>query len=330
MRSAIRPDEARGGSISGGAGASAGAGGRDNMVDPEYTEHLFYCQTQVGRLHCPGVGQLVKLRTWSFLLITVALAACGSLPAVRLTVIPSLTAGITPAQPGLPEEAILILAPGNGSRLVGQVHVEGIADSTFEQTLVIQVVLFPAEGGMDEPEQVLAQQPVMIQAELGQRGPFAADVAFDLAGLSEQPGEVRVFAASPRDGGITHLASAQVTLADSGASDLRVAEMHAERIAITSPGRADVVRGGSAHIEGVALASFEQTLVAEIYDVDGVLIGRAPITVMAADHGVMGPFVVDVTYTAAAAGPGRIVVLDPSPAFGQTLHLASVEVQIEP
>jgi len=109
-----------------------------------------------------------------------------------------------------------------------------------------------------------------------------------------------------------------------------VAEMHAERIAITSPGRADVVRGGSAHIEGVALASFEQTLVAEIYDVDGVLIGRAPITVMAADHGVMGPFVVDVTYTAAAAGPGRIVVLDPSPAFGQTLHLASVEVQIEP
>ena len=30
----------------------AGAGGRDNIVDSEYTEHLFYCQTQVGRLHC--------------------------------------------------------------------------------------------------------------------------------------------------------------------------------------------------------------------------------------------------------------------------------------
>src|SRR3989304_9822788 len=135
MRSAIRPDEARGGSISGGAGASAGAGGRDNMVDPEYIEHLFYCQTQVGRLHCPGVGQLVKLRTWSFLLVAVALAACGSLPAVRLTVIPSLTAGITPAQPGLSEEAILILAPGNGSPVVGQVHVEGLARSPLRQTL---------------------------------------------------------------------------------------------------------------------------------------------------------------------------------------------------
>ena len=278
------------------------------------------------------MGQLVKIRTWPVLLFAAVLAACDSLPPTGLTVMPSRTAGSTPQEAALPEEAILILAPGSGSRLVGQVHVEGIADSTFEQTLIVQIVLLPGAGGdgVDQTEQVLAQQSVMIQAELGQRGPFAADVAFDLAGLSEQPGEVRVFAASPRDGGITHLASAQVTLADSGASDLRVAEMHAERIAITSPGPADVVRGGSAHIEGVALASFEQTLVAEIYDVDGALIGRAPITVMAADHGVMGPFVVDVTYTAAAAGPGRIVVLDPSPAFGQTLHLASVEVQIEP
>jgi len=302
------------------------------MVDPEYTEHLFYCQTQVGRLHCPGVGQLVKLRTWSFLLITVALAACGSLPAVRLTVIPSLTAGITPAQPGLPEEAILILAPGNGSRLVGQVHVEGIADSTFEQTLVIQVVLFPAEGGAGDGGQVLAQQPVMIQAELGQRGPFAADVPFDLSGASDQPGEVRVYAASPRDGGITHLASAQVTLAASGESDLRAAgdRTHAERIVITAPSPAGVVAGGTAHVEGVGLASFEQNLVVELYDVEGVLIGSAPTTVSAVDLGVPGPFAVDVAYTLAAAGPGRIVVLDPSPAFGQTLHLASVEVQIEP
>jgi hypothetical protein len=274
----------------------------------------------------------VKLRTWCFLLIAVALAACGSLPAVRLTVIPSLTAGITPAQPGLPEEAILILAPGNGSRLVGQVHVEGIADSTFEQTLVIQVVLFPAEGqdGAGDGGQVLAQQPVMIQAELGQRGPFAADVPFDLTGTSDQAGEVRVYAASPRDGGITHLASAQVTLAASGESDLRAADTHAERIVITAPSPAGVVAGGTAHVEGIGLASFEQNLVVELYDVEGVLIGSAPTTVAAVDMGVPGPFAVDVAYNLPAAGPGRIVVLDPSPAFGQTLHLASVEVQIEP
>lgn len=276
----------------------------------------------------------MKLRTWSFLLLTVALAACGPLPAAELLGIASLTAGSTPSRAALPEEAILILAPGNGSRLAGQVHVEGIADSTFEQTLVIQLVLLPGEGrdSVGEAEQVLAQQPVMIQAELGQRGPFAADVPFVFAGPSDQPGEVRVYAASPRDGGITHLASVQVKLGSSGEPDLRPAgdRTHAERIMITSPDPAGVVRGGTAHAAGIGLASFEGNLVVELYDAEGQLIGSAPTTVSAAQYGVTGPFAVDVPYTLGAAGPGRVVVRDPSPAFGQTLHLASVEVQIEP
>jgi hypothetical protein len=78
------------------------------------------------------------------------------------------------------------------------------------------------------------------------------------------------------------------------------------------------------------LASFEQTLVVEIYDADGQLIGSAPTTVTAQEYGMWGPFSADVVYALAASGPGRIVVIDPSPAFGQTLHLASVEVQLEP
>jgi hypothetical protein len=230
----------------------------------------------------------------------------------------------TPSEAALPQEAILILAPGNGSRLVHQVHVEGVADSTFEQTLVIEVVAFAEE------EQVLARQPAMIEAELGQRGPFAADIEFAFTTEADAPGQVRVYATSPRDGGLTHLASAHVTLGASGADDIRPAEAHAEQITLTSPEPAATIAGGTARIEGIGLASFEQTLVAEIYDADGILIGRAPITVDAPEYGVSGPFAVDVAYAAVAAGPGRIVVLDPSPAFGQTLHLASVEVLIEP
>jgi len=223
----------------------------------------------------------------------------------------------------LPDEAILLLTPGSGSHLVDHVHIEGEADSTFEQTLVVEVVL------LGDPETVLAREPVIIQAELGQRGPFSADLSLTGAGPSDQPGEVRVYATSPRDGGVTHLATTQVTIG-SGAADVRPAEPAPERIAIFSPSPAAVVRGGTAHVEGQALASFEQTLVARIYAADGTLIGQAPITVQAADYGAWGPFAVDVPYTAASAGAGRISVLDPSPAFGQTLHLASVEIQIEP
>jgi hypothetical protein len=225
----------------------------------------------------------------------------------------------------LPEEAILILTPGSGSRLVGGVHVEGIADSTFEQHLVVQVVAL-GEG----PTDAIAQEPVIIQAELGQRGPFAVDLSFTLEGGPEQPGEVRVFSSSPRDGGLTHLATAQVTLAASGMPDIRPADPHDEFIVITSPSPGAIVTGGVVRVEGVALASFEQALLVELHFEEGGFISRGPVTVAAPDYGNWGPFYLDIAYTATAPGPARIVVSDPSPAFGQTLHLASVEILLEP
>jgi hypothetical protein len=226
-----------------------------------------------------------------------------------------------------PQEAILIRTPGNGSRLVGAVHVEGEADPTFEQHLVIQVVALD-----EEPFPVLAQQSVILQAEAGRRGSFSADLVFDAGGFTtgERPGAIEVFSTSPRDGGVTHLASAQVTLAISGEISIVPGDMMDERIAIFIPAPAAVVSGGVAHVEGFALASFEQTLLVEILDVEGNGIGAAPVTVTAPDLGFPGPFVVDVPYVLAAAGPGRIVVRDISPAFGQDIHRASVDVQLEP
>jgi len=277
---------------------------------------------------------------YTILGLAAALVACGAFSPSRgtSTALPVVTsapsteraaagngATTSPQTAGLPEEAITILTPGNGSRLVGRLHVEGIADSTFEQTLALQVVTFH-EG----VEQVLAEQPVLIQAELGQRGLFAADVVFNGEGATEQPGEVRVIAVSPRDGGRTHLATAQVTLAASGPEDIRAAEPQAELILITAPAPAATISGGVAHVEGIGQASFEQTFVVEVYDADGQLLGRAPTIVSAPDYGVHGPFTADVSYSVSSAGPGRIVVLDPSPAFGQTVHLASVEIRIGP
>lgn len=255
-------------------------------------------------------------------LLAAVLAACGRISPTELpATVPSPAESAT-APEAVPQEAIFILTPGNGSHLVDQVHVEGEADSTFEQTLVVEVVL------LGDPEVVLARQPVILQAELGQRGPFSADLSL-AGGSTEQPGEVRVYATSPRDGGITHLATSQVTIG-SGQVDVRTSEPAPERIVISSPAPAAVLSGGTAHIEGEALAAFEQTLVARIYDAEGALIGEAPIIVQAPEYGVRGPFSVDVDYTAGSGGAGRVVVFDPSPAFGQMLHLASVEVRIEP
>jgi hypothetical protein len=262
-----------------------------------------------------------------------ATAACAFTPESTQAPAPAATVALQaspestaapPIEVGLPEEAILIRRPASGSRLVGGLHVEGEADSTFEQTLVVELVL------LGEPETILARQPVIIQAELGQRGPFEADIAFEYVEEGEMPGEIRVYATSPRDGGLTHLASSHITFASSGPSDVREAEPHREQIFIDSPAAGERIAGGAVRVEGVAVAGFEQTLVAQIYDEGGSLVGQAAITVSAAEMGVPGPFAVDVMYTVDAEGAGRIVVLDPSPAFGQTVHLASVEVQLQP
>ncbi|HET7009276.1 MAG TPA: Gmad2 immunoglobulin-like domain-containing protein [Anaerolineales bacterium] len=260
--------------------------------------------------------------------------ACGSAqptPAVEPTIsLPTSTSSLPPATPtapttGAPPEAILVSTPGNGSRLVGAVHVEGEADPTFEQTLVVQVTALDVE-----PFAVLAQQSVMIGADVGQRGPFVADLTFDLGDVAERPGAVNVFSVSPRDGAIAHLASMQVTLAAAGEETIRVNDHPSERIAIFAPLASGLISGGTAHIEGFALASFEQTLLVEIVDVDGTVVGAAPVTVQAPDVGFPGSFAVDVPYSLTTAGPGRVVVRDISPAFGQDLHLASVEVDLEP
>ena len=68
-------------------------------------------------------------------------------------------------------------------------------------------------------------------------------------------------------------------------------------------------------MEGFALATFEQTLLIEILDSEGNVAGTESVIVQAPELGQPGPFSADVAYTVTEAGPGRIVVRDPSPAF---------------
>jgi hypothetical protein len=83
-------------------------------------------------------------------------------------------------------------------------------------------------------------------------------------------------------------------------------------------------------VEGYGLATFEATLVVEVYDEDGTLIGQEPVMVDAPDIGLPGPFRAEVPYTLTSPGPGRVVVRDISPAHGDNTHLNSVEVQLSP
>ncbi len=218
------------------------------------------------------------------------------------------------------EEAIVILQPGNGSRVTSPVRVAGIADPTFEQNLVVRLIL---DDGSE-----LALAPTIIAADIGQRGSYSLDLAFDVS--EERQGFIQVYDASARDGGILHLNSVAVMLAPSGATDIRIATPAPERIAISQPLHGETLAGGSVHVAGFALASFEQTLLVELLDADGDVLASQPVTVNAPDIGQPGPFSADLTYDLTVAGPGRLVVRDISPAHGDDAHRASVEVRLEP
>lgn len=220
----------------------------------------------------------------------------------------------------VPEEAILITEPGPGSRVLSPIHIAGMANTTFEQHLGVRLLL---DDGSE-----LARSSTIIQSEMGTRGPFALDLPFTLG--AERPGFIQVFSDSPRDGGITHLASVGLLLAMSGPPDLRPGVVHPEDIQILQPAPGEAVRGGLLHVEGFGRAGFEQTLVIDILDVDGNIVATAPVTVESPDMGVPGPFRVDIYYTVTVEGPGRILVRDVSPAFGGDMHVASVEVTIGP
>lgn len=226
----------------------------------------------------------------------------------------------TATPPRGPQEAIFLRVPGPGSRTVSPLPVEGSAAPTFEQNLVMRLLDFDGS--------VLAQGPLTIEAPLGARGAFTGELSFDVS--EQQPAALQVFSTSARDGGITHLDAVIVTLLSEGGAEITAAEPAPERIQIRAPEAGQVVEGGQVTVRGFGWASFEATLVIEVHDADGAVVGRAPVTVEAPDLGDPGPFEAEVSYSVATAGPGRIVVLDPSPAFGGPVHLNSVDIELHP
>jgi hypothetical protein len=223
-------------------------------------------------------------------------------------------------EPDRPPQAIMILEPGPGSRVTSPVRVAGEANPTFEQNLVVRLV--SADGTQ------LALMPTTIQSDLIERGPFEIEIPFSVTG--EESAFIQVFSEDPRDGGIANLSSVGITLSQTGPASIVRATPQPEQIHIMRPSTGDVISGGRLRVEGFGLASFEQTLVVDLLDIDGNTLARQNVTVNAPDLGQPGPFSTELRYNISSRVPGRVVVRDVSPAFGGTSHLNSVNVTLDP
>jgi hypothetical protein len=234
--------------------------------------------------------------------------------------IPPIPADDPVTFPPQDQEAIVIEEPGPGSRVTSPLRIRGISDPAQHQTLVARLVF--------DDGTVFFEQPVQIDAPLGQRGAYEAIVPFTISG--ERQAFIQMLIRSARDGRIVHLSSAGVTLTDSGPAEIITREAQPARVTIYQPETNSTLAGGIATISGFGLASFEQTLVVEIHDEAGNTIASDPVMVDAPDLGQPGYFSIDLAYSVATTGPGRVVVRDVSPAFGGDVYVTSVEVTLAP
>lgn len=192
----------------------------------------------------------------------------------------------------------------------------------------------------DENGDVLSTVPTLIAAELGQRGPFEAEVQFSAP--HDQPGRLSVFSTSARDGGLTHLASIEATLLASGTAHVLAAEPRGEVHVIESPAFLSPIIGGAVHVIGFSEYVFENNLLLALCGEGGSgepdlvcgtkdnILATGFTTVRSPDIGQPGPFEADLAFTLTRAMAGRIAVYSASPRDGGILHLTSQEVRLEP
>lgn len=259
-----------------------------------------------------------------------SVAGTGVPPATPLdTAAPAVTG--TPAAAGtetpsaLPPEALLIQSPGPLSRLTSPITITGLANQDFAGHVTVQLDSDAASGIDIQPatvEQAGASEP-------GDRGTFTATLNFPDSAVSENA-RITVLALSPRDGHVVHLATVPVALvAAGGQADIKATADHADDIVLQAPAEGDVETGGHIHVAGVAAPTFEQGLAIKVLDSTGAAVGTGVVTI-GADAGQTGPFAVDVTYTVTEAQPGTVQVYSTSAKDGAILHLASVEVSLQP
>jgi hypothetical protein len=100
-------------------------------------------------------------------------------------------------------ERLQINSPASGAFVTSPVSVAGVGQAVQHNQLGLRV--------RDQAGTEIGTGTASVSAQLGQRGPFSGSVTFTLSG-GTQPGRIEVYDTSPRDGGLIHLSSVEVTL----------------------------------------------------------------------------------------------------------------------
>jgi hypothetical protein len=216
-----------------------------------------------------------------------------------------------------PVEAILITSPQPGQGARGTLRIEGLSDPAIAQLL--NVVVRDAQGT------VIGTARPAIQAQSDQRSTFSAEVTLP-PDVPRQTGRVQVYAVSPSNNGVTHLASVEVELNGEAQAAVPIDPQTPEAIAIIFPSPnaevKDVVKVAAATMLG-------PKIVIEVRDAKDQTVGRVEQNVEQTT-GLPAQVMTEVPIQVSAAGPGRVLMYVVNARDGATEHLSSIEVNLVP
>jgi hypothetical protein len=217
-----------------------------------------------------------------------------------------------------PVEAILITSPQPGQGARGTLRIEGLSDPALAQQL--NVVVRDAQGT------VIGTARPTTQAPADQRSAFSAEVAIP-ADVARQTGRVQVYAVSPGNNAVTHLAAVEVDLnGDTPAKAVKIDPQTPEAIAMIFPSPNAEVKGV---VKVAAATMLGPKIVIEVIDANNQSVGRLEQTVQLT-AGSPAQVMAEVPIKVSTAGPGRVLVYAVSARDGATEHLSSVEVNLVP
>jgi hypothetical protein len=221
----------------------------------------------------------------------------------------------------LPQERVILEAPGPGSQVVSPVRVAGWGGPSSQGRVFVRLI--------GEQGQVLARIATFILAPDGASGQFVVTVPFTLPGVAEA-GLVEVSINDYTTGQLEHISTRPVVFLSVGPGRVHTNPTTAEKLSLFAPRQDGVMRDGLISVSGAALLDEDLPLLIEVLDRAGEVIASTEVEVQAPVLGELGTFQAQLPYEVPYAQYGRVAVTERGLHPPAVRHYTSVRVYLEP
>lgn len=221
----------------------------------------------------------------------------------------------------LPQERLILEAPGPGSHVVSPVRVAGWGGPSAQGKIFVRLI--------GEQGQEIARTTTFLLAPEDAAGLFVVTVPFAMSGVAEA-GLVEVSFNAPGTSRLEHLATRPVVFLSVGPPRIETNLEAAEKLTIFSPRPDQVVAGGSLIVRGAAWLDEDLPLRIEVIDRGGAVIASTDVEVQEPVVGELGTFEAVLTYQVPFAQYVRLALAERGLTPPALRHYTSIRLYLQP